>query len=258
MTAPALSRAKRGGGRVYLWDGVEYPSVTTILGATMPKPALVGWAARTVAEYAVANQGAVSALLASGDERAAIDLLKGSPFRDRDRAADVGTRVHAVAEALANGVSVPVVGTDVEPFLPHFLRFMEDWRPEYVETEATVFNTKAGYAGTLDAIAVVGGHLTLLDTKTGKDVYPEVALQLAAYSDADCFIGRDDGETVDALPRVTRYAVLHLRPDGYRLVPIMVDYEQRRMWRRLVENFRYLDGPAERVIGAEMRPEVAA
>jgi len=254
VTSPALSRAKRGGGRVYVWEGREYPSVTTILGATVPKPALVGWAARATAEWAVDHRAEWTDL---SDRQAAVDLLKGAPFRDRDRAADVGSAVHHYAERIARGETVTDASEDVAPFIPHFARFLDEWEPEYVETEATVFNLTAGYAGTLDAIAVIRGKTYLLDTKTGRDVYPDVALQLAAY-EAGEFIGRDDGHTVDDIPDIDAFAVLHLRPDGYRLVPIAVDFEARRAWKNLLAFYAYLRGAHERAVGPDMVPEAAA
>ena len=201
MTSPALARSI-GGGRMYHWDGQDYPSVTTILGATLPKPALAPWAAKKVAEYAIAHRGAVTALLEAGDERAAIDLLKGAPWRDRDRAGEVGTAVHAYAETVANGIEPVALDPAVAPFIPHFARFIEDWQPEYIETEATVFSY-LGYA-------------------------------------------------------CDRFAVLHLRPNGYRLVPMTVDFEQVRMWRRLVESYAYLRGPHTKAVLPDMRKESAA
>ena len=248
MTAPALSRTTRGGGRVYVWGDREYPSVTTILGATVPKPALVGWAAKATAEWAVDHHAEWRDLT---DRRATVDLLKGAPFRDRDNAADVGTAVHAYAEATAKG-HASFIPPEVEPFVAGFERFVCDWRPEYLETEATVFGD--GYAGTLDAIARIDGQVVLLATKTTRSgVYPEVALQLAAYWSAD-FIGRNDGATEDPMPEMYAAMVLHLRPEGYRLVPVRVDDHTHRQWRRLVETFEYLRGPHTTAIGADLTP----
>lgn len=252
MTAPALSRIKRGGGRVYVWEGREYPSVTTILGATVPKPALVGWAARATAEWAVDHRDEWTDL---SDRQAAVDLLKGAPFRDRDRAADVGSAVHHYAERIAKGETVTDAPEDVVPFIPHFARFLDEWKPSYIETEATVFSVEMGYAGTLDAIARIPGlGVVLLDTKTSRSgVFAETALQLAAYEAAD-FIGRNDGITQDEMPDVDATVVLHLRPDGYRLVPLRVDAETHRQWRRCVGMYRYITGPHETTVGLDLTP----
>jgi hypothetical protein len=103
-----------------------------------------------------------------------------------------------------------------------FFQFLLDWTPKYEFTEATVVSDTYGYAGTLDSIAVIDGKRYILDIKTGRFVYPEVALQLAAYSRADYAIV--DGKQVE-LPTVRRGLVLHLRPEGYELRPVRIDDE---------------------------------
>jgi hypothetical protein len=260
MTSPARARSVQG-ARFYSWgDRNDYVSVTTILGATVPKPALPAWAARTVAEFAVGQRDLLAQMVGEGDPKSiagAVDWLKGAPWRDRDRAANIGTAVHAYAEAIARGATGVVIPEDVAPFIPAFTQFLRDWDPEYIETEATVYSPGWGYAGTLDAVARIEGKVILLDTKTGKDVYPEVALQLAGYEGAD-FIGRADGRTEDPLPEIEGNAVLHLRPEGYRLVPVTVDFEAHRQWRRLVETYRYLTGPHKVAIGADLIPGAVA
>jgi hypothetical protein len=277
MTAPALSRTTRGGGRVYVWKGREYPSVTSIIGATVPKPALVGWGIKTTAGAAVSEVDRLSAMVrAAGDDPcpcsarchdekvrcgssceaivSVLRWLKSAPYRDRDKAANVGTAVHAHAEAIANGLP-SVISDDVAPFVEGFERFLSDWHPEYIETEATVFSDEYGYAGTLDAIARIPGlGVVLLDTKTSKSgVYPETALQLAAYEAAD-FIGRNDGETSDSMPEIEATAVLHLRPEGYRLVPLRIDHLTHAQWRRCVATFGYLTGPHLTTVGLDLTP----
>jgi hypothetical protein len=60
------------------------------------------------------------------------------------------------------------------------------------------------------------------DTKTGKRIYADVALQLSAYDRADFAV--IDGQRVDIAP-ARRGAVLHLREDGYDLHPVRIDDE---------------------------------
>ena len=42
-------------GRFYEWKGGRYFSVTTILGGGVPKPALINWAKKFVADYTLDN-----------------------------------------------------------------------------------------------------------------------------------------------------------------------------------------------------------
>ena len=99
-----------------------------------------------------------------------------------------------------------------------FHQFREDHNPEYIETESTVFSREYGYAGTMDAVLSIGGKVYVVDYKTGKKVWPEAALQLAAYRNAE-FIGRARGRE-DELPPCDGGLVVHIRPDGYRVIPV--------------------------------------
>jgi hypothetical protein len=216
VTAPALAQTSPDGHRVYVWQGRQFPSVTAILAGGVPKPLLPAWAAKTAAEYAIAHLDRL-ALPPAGQ---AIREVKRAPWTTRDTAADLGDAVHAAVEAAATGRPRPTLPTQAVPFLAAFDRFTADYQPGFLLAERTVFSRRYGYAGTLDAICTLGGRVTLLDVKTGRGVYPEACLQLAAYAHAD-FLAGPDGATEQPLA-VQTGAVLHLRPAGYRLVPVPV------------------------------------
>jgi hypothetical protein len=218
VTAPALASTGSQGHRVYTWAGREFPSVTAILKGGVPAPFLVQWAAKAAAEYAIANLDRL-ALLPPGQ---AVREVKRAPWTARDAAADLGTAVHALIEAQATGRPRPELPPEAGPLVAAFDQFTADHRPAWVASEATVFSRRYGYAGTLDAIAGLASRpgLVLLDVKTGRGVYPEAALQLAAYAHAE-FTGHPDG-TEHPLPEVDGGAVLHLRPAGYQLIPVPV------------------------------------
>jgi hypothetical protein len=102
------------------------------------------------------------------------------------------------------------------PFVEAFDRFLDTWQPQFEAAELTVVNDLDGYAGTLDAIARIPAltdELLVLDWKTGKAVYPEVGLQLAAYRRAKVAYTRPDGTEVP-MPETVGGMVLHLRPEG--------------------------------------------
>ncbi|MDQ2782221.1 MAG: DUF2800 domain-containing protein [Actinomycetota bacterium] len=223
-------------GRTYKWRDEEFTSVTTILSGGVPKPALTNWAAKSVAEYVAAHLAEVNAI-AADDPAAAIDLMKGSPWRQRDKAAAQGSDIHAWAEAHVLGKVMPEPPPAHRPYCDGFLRFLEDWRPTYQMSEATVYNRANAYAGTLDAIVEMDGDLWLIDYKTGKGVYGEVALQLSAYRSAE-FIGLPDG-TEAPMPEVDWCGVLHLTPDGYHLIPVEAGPDEFRafLYAQQVRNF---------------------
>jgi len=220
---PELATTSKS-GRYYEWGGVRYPSVTTILGGGIPKPALVAWAKRVTAEAAIASLNTLPGLLAEKGERAVIQALTKRPEKEAEAAAVIGTAVHAAIEQYAKGGELGPWPEEAEPFRASFTRFLEEKSPVFELSEFTVFNLEAGYAGTADAACRFPGRdgVTLLDVKTGKGVYPEVALQLAAYAYGE-FIGRPDGSEV--LPEFSDFEVLHVRPDAYELVPVRVDLD---------------------------------
>ena len=193
------------------------PSVTTIMGILDKSGPLIGWAKRITAEAAVDNRDQMAGWVEMAGRDGAISLLTKAATQKRDKAADVGTRVHALAESIARGQ--PVELTDEErPFLTAYQRFLEEWQPRYLAAEEMVVSLRHGYGGTFDAIVEMAGDTWMLDTKTSKGVYSETSLQLAAYTFAD-FIGRPADPKRYSIPPITAYGVLHLRPEGYEVVP---------------------------------------
>ena len=184
----------------------------------LPKPWLVGWAAKMTAIAGVEDHAIVGAMLAKGDEQAAIDHLKGARYRDSGAKANRGTVVHAALESYLAGKEL--TAEDVEAQLKvrrvplklwkstglmvkGLMEFLVDEEPEVYWSEQTVYSRTHGYAGTPDVIARmrVGGSLVpvVIDVKTSKDIYDDTALQTCAYARAD-FVGLDDGTEASLLP----------------------------------------------------------
>lgn len=195
----------------------KIPGVTTIIGDGLPKPALVGWGIKSVAEFAVNNWDDLADLPPTDQ----LKRLKGAPYADRDEAARRGTEVHALAESLVNGGTVDVP-TALAGHVEGYARWLEDWQPEPILTETTVYNLTHGYAGSFDLLAQIGDDVWLLDVKTTRSgVYGDVAYQLAAYVNAEKFLD-DDGTAHDMLA-VDKAGVIHVTATECRLVPVTVD-----------------------------------
>lgn len=211
-----------------LHDGTKLPSVTTILSTALNKPALPGWAAKVVAEEALANLPKI-VRMSRTDRDGAIKFLKGRPYAQRDEAANAGTKAHALAEAYVLGkpYEVPDADTDLGRTLAQFVKFLEEWRPEFEATEAVVANVTHGWAGTLDAIAripALGNRLLVIDYKTSKSgPYAEWGLQIAAYARAE-WLWLPDGSKTE-MPKVDGAAVLRLRPNMYALHELTADLD---------------------------------
>jgi hypothetical protein len=232
----------------YSWNGGPlYPSVTTILGIK-DKPALVGWAKRETAACAVRNLDVLERMVRSGGPQAATDWLKRIPDYARDASADLGSAVHAAAEGIARGQSGPVA-EDVAPFVAAYRRdFLDVFHPRFIAVEAMVCSERYEYGGTADAFAEIDGEVWLLDYKTGAGVYPDTALQLAGLARAQ-FIGYPGDPTRYPVPFATRFGVLHIRPEGARLLPVVVNRETVAAFLDARRLFGWDQGPAKTVIG---------
>ncbi|MEV7793370.1 hypothetical protein AB0O68_15460 [Streptomyces sp. NPDC087512] len=222
--------------------------VTTILEqGTSKGDALTFWAGNITAETAMDNLPyLVSASLYPEQRTEAYDWLRRAHTRKKDERKDVGSAVHKLIEAQVLGTPMPaelLTDPELTPFLDHFLTFVEEWQVTFEASEMVVGNEDEGYAGTLDyllrssliaaALAdyfgteVPADTVFCGDTKTGgeldvKGVYPEASLQMAAYRKAKVAWLRD-GTKVPMPATFWSGVVLHLRPEGYRLIPAVAD-----------------------------------
>lgn len=229
MTEQRFQRINSGNGHSYRLDGHKIPGATTVIG-TLDKPALVGWAAKESASYAVENWDRLSGL--GQIER--FDAIKDARFDTNKKAVVRGNRIHALGERLAKGEQVDVPDEITGP-VEAYARFLDLWDFETLSTESPVCRTDYRYAGTLDAIVKNDRFGTvLLDVKTGSKVYSEVSLQLAAYRYANVMLE----EVVQVGPRggkkpslwvekpmipVDRAMVAHVLADTVELVPVVAD-----------------------------------
>jgi hypothetical protein len=229
----------------YMLDGVRADGVTTVISKALPKPALTAWAARSVAEFVADNQIEVSALWGENRDRM-VNELKGTPYRERDAAANRGTEVHALAEKLVKGEAVEVPG-ELAGYVDAYVKFLDEWSPKPVLVEAAVGNRRWNLAGTLDLVAELpGGEIALMDVKTSKGVYPEVALQLAAYANAEFYMDNGAEVPMSSLGIQSGY-VIHVRDGSYAVHP--VDISADGPW-KVMQHLVWLS----RKIGDAMKP----
>jgi hypothetical protein len=222
---------ENSGRRFYEWDDEQFWSVTTIIRDGLPKAGLIFWSAGETAKAALEGlkDGTLAELLRTEGEDAVIRRLKGARDESRNRKGDIGKLTHRVAEAWSKGRPTPTVPTAVEPFARSVRAWLEQTRPRIVAVEAQVYRRHDDplerYAGTLDLMAWLptgpdgAEELWMIDVKSGERVYPESAIQLAAYGAAD-FIGDPyTGQELE-LPKPDRYGILHVRPRSSRLKPV--------------------------------------
>lgn len=246
-------RTETGNGHSYKLDGNKVDGVTTILGNGIPKPALVGWAAKTIAEYVgeritITPAGNVDATTLAQDlatigrenryskwpndgsvsRLAFIETLKGVHWQDRDRAAKRGTEVHDLAERIVHGEEVEVP-TELAGHVDSYIRFLDDWQVSPIVVEGVCGHRKHRWMGTFDLVADLHGERWLLDLKTTRSgIFGETALQLAAYRHAEFYIDPDGNE--QPMPEVDHVGAVWCRADGYDLIPVEAGPDQYRMF----------------------------
>lgn len=252
MTTPKVNTIKREDARFYVEpeSGEKVPGVTSVLNM-LPKSFLRYWAAKEVASTAVEELGTVVSMVLR-DPQAAIDHLKKAPDRNTRKAADIGTAAHDIFERMSRGEDVGRVHPDLEIYRSHFSDFLDTVQPEYHHMEETVWSDSRGpdlsYAGSFDAFATIQGEKCWVDNKTTRSgIHAEVGLQLSAYGHADHLI-RPDGSRIP-LPKGNAGVVLHVRPEGWKLVPVRYDQESFDYFLHLREVFNYEKTFSKTIVG---------
>lgn len=142
----------------YTIDNVWYPRVTKIVGIKA-KPALLYY-------YGEAKS-----------YRAANDSTEQS--------AKEGTAIHEAVEGLLLGKN-PEISKAIAPAIKSFQEFfaLNNISVTAENVERRIVSDEHRYAGTVDAIATIGGKLGVLDIKTSQAIYRDYNLQTSAYMDA--------------------------------------------------------------------------
>lgn len=170
---------RKGGGRPPVYktsDGKRVPGVTTILSRFKDSGGLIHWAW---------EQG-----------------RDGKDYREsRDQAASAGHIAHAMIEAHIHGeqFSEPSLADLGLPDSPEgeeqweeamskakhayeqFLEWRESTKFEIIATEVPLVSERYRFGGTIDAIAVINGKVSLLDWKSSNAVYGDYIVQVGAY-----------------------------------------------------------------------------
>lgn len=234
--------------------GVRVPGVTGLTGGGLPKDALINWSATATAGWTIDNWEMLAKLPAS--ER--LGLMNEGRYATKDAAANKGSAVHKMAERLIAGERV-TIPEELKGFVEACARFLDefDFREEYVE--CLVYSERHYYSGQLDIIGTVllpdmpeydhiprddeGRSRGLFDWKTSKSgIFGEVALQLVAYRHAE-FLQPDpkDPDTAMPMPAVDFAAGIHVRRDGYSVVPLVTDKQVFRDFLYVKEVARIAD-----------------
>jgi hypothetical protein len=235
-----INTIKRGDARYYVHPitGKKAIGVTSVLNM-LPKGFLGPWNAKSVATAAMDMLPELVALALKGQQQAAIDMLKRTTYRDVGEAARQGTEAHGFMDSVLNGRKIARQHPDVEAFINRVRDFVELVQPEVLYTEEAIWNQEFNYSGRFDgilrfsteALARAGVPITdnppdtftsMFDGKTTRSgVHAEVALQLKAYSKSPIILL--EGGIEVPMPTIDNGMVFHFRPDGWQLVPVVLD-----------------------------------
>jgi len=190
--------------------GRDLPSVTSLISLARSE-GLERWKRSQAVRSTIEQIDEIGQRVAEVGVDEVVRQILATAERASEDAPRIGDEVHGYLEARARGAVPPEISDDARPWLAGAERFLEDFAPDFVAVEATVFNRTLGYAGTADFLAAVGGTLVIGDYKTGKDVHAEAALQLGALARAEVIVEDDGAER--PMPEVETGLVVHLRPE---------------------------------------------
>ncbi|MER5894757.1 hypothetical protein [Streptomyces sp. NPDC001876] len=273
-TLPKVRTIYRGGSRLYVHPTdreLVYPGVTSILGMLAKQNFLAPWQAKLSSELAVDSIDFISDM-AARDREGAVEYLKGAARRYTKIRADIGSEAHDMFERMirgeggltelnARGQYVVRVSPDMEPYRKHFHEFLDAVNPEFVRAEDVAWSDTYEYAGSFDVWLYVWldedgnptpdrsgeRHLIMGDWKTGKNTYPDVALQLAAYQRADYVIDADGNR--EPMPQFDGAAVLHITDETWAFKPVETGDDVFAEFLRLRGTFDWDRGLSRKVIG---------
>ena len=179
-------KSKESKKNQYVLDGHTYYRVTSILNA-INKPALMPWKAQVTLDKANRVLSALEGTSVTIDQAwidSVIETARAAPDFVLDTATTFGSNAHyALEQYIANGV----VPHDMDMF--RVIGAFNSWaKSNQIELlpnmcEVTVAHSD-GYAGTIDAVAIKGDELVIVDWKTSNGLYAEHMLQVAAYARA--------------------------------------------------------------------------
>jgi len=235
----------------YTFNGETFPGVTSILKMLDKSEPLMAWAARQTAEAAVAMTiggetegtfvpGYLKALIDTVGQEGAVKALTSRSGWKRDTAARLGTAVHSLADDLLNDRPWPNTVDDTAR--AYASRYADWWQASGWSlrlTEAAVVHPLIGYGGTFDILAKDrDGQTILADIKTGRAVYREAVLQLAAYGMA-LVVAPLGSQVAYPMPEVDRYVIVHVTAEAVREIEIPIGSLEQGAFVACVELYRW-------------------
>lgn len=190
----------------YSVDNTVIPNVTSVTKIIDKSGPLMWWAAQQAVEHIRRYSDAMNGEIKVADDtwRQTLEDARKAHQTSTQHSAEIGHMAHELLATVAKDQLVcPPSGP---PRLRHIyeevFRWANDNRPIRVypykkkpSVEFKLYSREHGFAGTCDALLTVNGERCIVDWKTGKGIYPEMALQTMAYKLA---YEEETGEKIDA------------------------------------------------------------
>ena len=169
----------------YVVEEEKVPNVTTLIDGVFPKY-LTEWAARCGADYWKEHYGT----------HEASDMYHGIIRAHNDvsgAARDIGHETHYWLEEYINSSiknpnevdwKLGALSDKAKNAVQAFIKWEASHDIVWMGSEKKVYSKDYGYAGTVDAIAMINGKYCIVDFKTSAKIYKEAYVQLSAYAQA--------------------------------------------------------------------------
>jgi len=158
--------------------GKKLTGITSIQGQ-IDKPFLAPWASKENYNYMMKNWD-ISKKYSKEEKRDLLYKAKNAYREKSSQAKELGTKIHSVIEKAIKGEKIdPNMDKNIKRALELFMDWSKDIK--WIASEAKVMSEKCGIAGTLDALGVIDGKLTLVDFKTSKMISRDYYIQTSGY-----------------------------------------------------------------------------
>ena len=162
------------------------PSVTKIIDNIVPV-FLTRWAAN---EGAVWFRNHVESMVFPEDIEDMVKGIEMAHINISKAALNIGKKVHnyieEVIEWSLDSGNMPEMPEEEEAV--NSIKAFGEWvranDVEWISTEERIYSRKYGFAGTVDALALIDDRFCVIDFKTSKQIYKSYKLQVYAYKQA--------------------------------------------------------------------------
>lgn len=227
----------------------EYmPSVTTILGV-LNKPAIAEWAARTCCDEIERELRELTKKGSFSIEQIfkIISIARSAHTRLKEAAAEIGTNTHTWlsgywTQVMRDPGTITIDWTGLNEKTCNCINAALDWFNVHtlkpIAIEQPQYSRLYKICGTADFIGYIDGEFGVIDYKSTKAIWPEVALQMAPYAK---FYEEEFGQ----LP-VVRYALRLDKETGafeakkYALDTLVYDFDTFLAAFKLYDRLKYL------------------